>query len=233
MSLLVPPRRPTRELLDDPDLPWVEMRRSLADIALVNRWGGGAGALRRHLLARIRQLGRRRISILDVGAGSGQVAGRLQGALRRSGCRATVTALELQWRHLAAGRTIPPRIRIDAVAADAFHLPFRPGAFDIAVSTLFFHHFSPAQNVTLLKELLRVARHGFAFLDLRRHLIPALVVAWAGRLIFQTRVSVEDGAASVRQAYTAEEAGAVAHAAIARSRVDLVFPFRLLITGEP
>jgi SAM-dependent methyltransferase len=200
MSLLVPPRRPTRELLDDPDLPWVEMRRSLADIALVNRWGGGAGALRRHLLARIRQLGCRRISILDVGAGSGQVAGRL---------------------------------RIDAVAADAFHLPFRPGAFDIAVSTLFFHHFSPAQNVTLLKELLRVARHGFAFLDLRRHLIPALVVAWAGRLIFQTRVSVEDGAASVRQAYTAEEAGAVAHAAIARSRVDLVFPFRLLITGEP
>jgi SAM-dependent methyltransferase len=233
VSLLVPPRRPSRERLDDPNLPWPEMRRSLADIAFVNRYGGGSRALERHLLSRIRGLGSRRVSILDVGAGSGEVAGRLQAALRDSGCRATVTALELQWRHLAAGRTLAAGTSVAAVAADAFRLPFRPGAFDFAVSTLFFHHFSPAENLVILRELSRVARHGFAFLDLRRHLVPELAVALAGRLVFRTRVSVEDGAASVRQAYPPDEARAVARGAVARSRVDRVFPFRLLITGEP
>src|SRR5260370_40286050 len=42
MSLLVPPRHPTRELLDDQSLPFDEMMRSLADIDRVHRNGVAA-----------------------------------------------------------------------------------------------------------------------------------------------------------------------------------------------
>jgi SAM-dependent methyltransferase len=230
MSLLVPPRRPSREWLDDPDLPCEEMRRSLEDIASIHRSWRASRALVRHLTRRIRTLGHSDVSILDVGAGGGDVGRGLEARLSASGCRVRVAALDLQWRHLAAGRrrTIPR----EAVCADAFRLPFADGAFDFAVSTLFFHHFSPEQNRSLLAEIGRVARHGFAMLDLRRHIVPALFLGAAGPLLFRSRTSWHDGVASVRQAYTPEEALEVARGAAPGSRATRVFPFGLLITAD-
>src|SRR5438477_2627416 len=160
MSLLVPPRRPSHERLDDPDLPCREMRRSLDDIARIHRNWRAWRALARHLAARTRGLGLSEVSILDVGAGTGELAGHLEALLSEAGARARVTALDLQWRHLAAGAARLSHGR-PAVAADAFRLPFRESAFDLAVSTLFFHHFSAAQNRQLLSEIRRVTRHGF------------------------------------------------------------------------
>ncbi len=229
MSLLVPARRPGHELLDDPALPDTEMRRSLEDIDLVHRRWGAARALLAYLVPRVSALGRS-ARILDVGAGSGSVADRLGRALNRAGPRARVVALDRQWRHLAAGRRLC-RGRPPAVGADAFRLPFADGAFDYAISTLFLHHFSPDENRAMLREFLRVAREGFAVLDLRRHLVPTLALALAGRTVFRTHVSVRDGVTSLRQAYTREEAGALARSASASGRAVDVFPFGMLVTG--
>jgi SAM-dependent methyltransferase len=225
MSFLVPPRHPSRELLDDQNLPFEEMIRSLADIDRVNRKWGASHALEKHLLARIRNSAGRDLLLLDVGAGTGALAGRLEDVLSRDGSRVHVIALDLQWRHLRAGRA-----RAN-VAGDAFRLPMGDAAVDWIVSTLIFHHFSPEQNVLLLREFARVARRGFALLDLRRHLFPLLFVSIAGPLLFESRVSVADGPASVRQAYTQPEAEQIAREAWPGTKVERVFPFRLLITG--
>ena len=228
MSLLVPPRRPSRERLDDPGLPADQMRRSLEDLRMVNLHWGASRALERYLRKRIRSIPGRAVSILDVGAGSGDVAARLQTALPN----ARVTALDLQWRHLRVGPTASRELPL-RVAADAFRLPFAAGTFDFAVSTLFFHHFSPAENREILRELTRVATHGFAMLDLRRHRFPEIFVAAAGRLVFRARISIEDGVASVRQAYTTAEALDIARPVAPESRARRILPFRWLLTSQP
>ena len=230
MSLLVPPRRPVKEMLDDVRLPPDEMARSLRDLDLVNRRWGGARALAAWLVPRMAASPGDRFVILDIGAGSGAVARTLAGRLGRAGYRATVVAVDLQWRHLASGRASPAGA-VPSLAADAFSLPLADGGADWIVSTLVFHHFSPGENRTLLAEFRRVARRGFAVLDLRRHLVPWMFVALAGRLVFESRVSIFDGQASVLQAYTPEEAGAIARDAAPGARVDRVFPYRILITG--
>ncbi len=231
MSLLVPPRRPARELLDDPSLPDSEMRLSLADIDFVHRHWGGSRALVRHLARRLKVSGRP-ASILDVGAGSASVTRRLRASLSGVTGEVRLTGLDVQWRHLASGRISPAPDPVPLVAADVFRLPFPDRAFDFAVSTLFFHHFSPGENRAILAELLRVVRVGFAILDLRRHRIPLAVVAVAGRALFRSRVSVLDGVASVRQAYTTEEAQAIARAVTSTARAVRVFPYGLLITAD-
>jgi SAM-dependent methyltransferase len=228
VSLLVPARRPSRELLDDPSTPAEEMVRSLRDIDYVNRRWGGSRVIERHLAAR-GDAGAGELAVLDVGAGSGAFARRLAAGLSAGGRPARVVALDLQWRHLAAG--LRGSGKSAAVAGDAFSLPFAEGAFDWVVSTLFFHHFSPEENIRLLRSLAAASRGGFAVLDLARHLVPLAFVAVAGRLLFESRLSVHDGKASVRQAYTAAEAGVIAAEAVPGSRVEEVFPFRFLITG--
>jgi len=238
LSLFVPRRRPSSERLDDPDLPPDEMRRSLEDLRLVNRRWGGSRALARRLLERLdpadgsrEGAGRSaRILIVDVGAGSGDVARRLESSLREAGRDARVFPLDLQWRHLAAGRAMA-RGPVAAAAADAFRLPLATRSVDLAVSTLFFHHFSPQENAGILGELSRVARRGFAVLDLRRSFVPWAFVAVAGRAVFRARISVEDGVASVRQAYTPAEAESIARAVAPGSAARRVFPFRFLLEG--
>ncbi|MEP7132545.1 MAG: methyltransferase domain-containing protein [Acidobacteriota bacterium] len=230
MSVLVPARRPAREILDDVTLPAEEMARSLRDLELVNEKWGGSKAIETHLLSRMSGGREERVVVLDVGAGSGAVTRALVRRLARAGHRATVVAVDLQWRHLAAGRAWRGG-DLSALAADAFALPLANGAADWVVSTLMFHHFSPEENRALLREFARVSRRGFAILDLRRHLFPWIFVSIAGRIVFESRVSLLDGQTSVRQAYTKDEAREIAQSAVPGSRVERVFPFRLLISG--
>jgi ubiquinone/menaquinone biosynthesis C-methylase UbiE len=207
------------------------MRLSLADLDFVHRHWAGSRALVRHLAPRLRVPGRP-ASILDVGAGSASVTRRLRASLAGATGEVRVTALDVQWRHLAAGRTPPAPDLVALVAADVFRLPFPDRAFDFAISTLFFHHFSPDENRSILAELLRVARVGLAVLDLRRHRIPLAAIAVAGRALFRSRVSMLDGVASVRQAYTTAEAQAIAGAVASTARTRRVFPYGLLITAD-
>ncbi len=231
MSLLVPPRRPSLEALDEPDLPSEEMSQSLEDLELVNRTLRSSRLLANRLLSQGEGSGAWRPTILDVGAGSGGVARDLAAGLARRGNLATVIALDLQWRHLAAGRAWsdghPP---LPSAAANVFSLPFPARAVDWIVSTLLFHHFSPEQNVRLLQELGRVAKRGILVLDLRRHRVPLFFLWLAGRVVFKTRVSVQDGVASIRQAYTLQEARAIVEKALPGARVERALGFRLLIS---
>ena len=229
MSLLVPPRRPSREILDETDLAPAEMARSLEDLDLVNRALGSARLLEKRLVGQIRSAGGSGATILDVGAGSAAVAKDLKLRLERRGLAPRVIATDLQWRHLAVGRMRGGR-EFPSAAADVFSLPFAENSVDWIVSTLLVHHFSPEENVRLLRELSRVARRGVLLLDLQRNRLPLLFISLAGRIAFRSRASVEDGPASVRQAYTREEAQAFVERAIPAARVERVFPFRLLIS---
>ncbi|PYQ66498.1 MAG: hypothetical protein DMF54_07545 [Acidobacteria bacterium] len=230
MSFLIPPRRPSHEILDDPGIPADEMCRSLEDLSLVHRWWGNARTLGGFLVGEMRRLGVARPVLLDVGAGSADVSRRLARSLARAGHPATVFAADVQWRHLVAGRRLA-RDTFPAVCADAFVLPFGDGSVDWIVSTLFFHHFSPAQNARLLASFARIARHGFAILDLTRHRIPLGFISIAGRLVFKTRVSLLDGISSIRQAYTPEEARRIARDAVPGAEVERIFPFRFLVSA--
>jgi ubiquinone/menaquinone biosynthesis C-methylase UbiE len=230
LSLLVPPRRPSHEFLDDPNIPPEDMLLSLQDLSLVHRWWGSGRALERFLVAEIRRSRVERPVVLDVGAGSGDIARHLSRSLARAGHPARLLACDLQWRHMVAGRRLA-RDAFPSVCADAFVLPFPEKSVDWVVSTLFLHHFSPGENARLLASFERVSRRGFALLDLSRHVLPLAFISIAGRLLFKTRVSVSDGIASVRQAYTPEEARQIAREAIPGARVDRIFPFRYILSA--
>jgi ubiquinone/menaquinone biosynthesis C-methylase UbiE len=231
VSFLIPSRSPSRERLDDPNLALDEMERSLRDIDNVNRRWGTAKVIARHLIPLMRGSRKAAFTLVDVGAGSGAASAALQGHLARAGLIVRMISVDLQWRHLAAGRHGLRNGAAQAVAADAFRLPFPARAADWTVATLFFHHFSPEENVCLLREFARVSRFGFALVDIRRHLFPLLFVNLAGRLAFESETSIHDGPASVRQAYTRAEAAQISDRAVAGSQVRRIFPYRLLIWG--
>ena len=123
------------ELLDT--LPAEEARKSLADLVRINRYWGGHSALRRLVEDAIPS--GETVTILDVGAASGDMGRRL----REWRPKAQVISLDYIESHLAD--STGPR-----VVADAFAHPFAPRSFDYVFSSLFLHHFTDEQVVELL-----------------------------------------------------------------------------------
>lgn len=218
-------RVPSVEILDAGLLSSGELHGNLNDLWRINRWlGGVSGSL--HLLSRfLERTGKRRLRVLEVGAGDGRLAGHLRQALRGRGVSAEFFTLDRRLRHLLEGR--PGREGVHPVVADALALPFAAGAFDLATCNLVLHHFSGEQALVLLRALGRVARQAVLINDLERHWLAyglIRVAPW----FWRNRVSRLDGLASVRQAYTERELEELAAAAGFRDfEVHRIVPFRL------
>ena len=187
------------------------MERSLRDLRRINRWLGGI-AIYRRLLRRVQPV----TSVLDVGAGTADLVGAADSKIR--------IAVDLKIDHLAYLRDMP----VHRVVADARKMPFRSGSVDAVTSAHFFHHFSPDENVEILRESLRVARKAVAVNDTRRHLVPLLFVQLLAALRLVGRITRFDAPASVRQGYTLGEARDIAGRTGA-DRFDVVrlFPYRM------
>lgn len=205
MSLGTRELRP--ELMDRPDAPVGELRRSLRDLRVVNRWLGGSRTLLRLIAPMVRGAGDRPVRIIDVATGSGDIPVALVRWAARSGERVEVTAVDLHPVTLAAARvyTAPhPGIRV--VAGDALRLPFGDDAFHIATCCTALHHFSEDDAVQVLCELRRVATHGMVVVDLHRSRPAMLGVRLLGATIWRRHpITRHDGVASVSGAFTAPE----------------------------
>jgi SAM-dependent methyltransferase len=192
-----PPSEPRAELLDRPSLPFEDRRRALADLARVNRWLLGNLPVLRALVPRLAAVGGRQL-LLDLGTGSGETAALVAREAGRRGAQVRVVGLDRQLSHLAIGRRRAPGQ--GRVVGEADALPFRDGAFDWALSTLFFHHFEPAANRRILAEMRRVARRAAAVVDLRRSWATTLLARLLLPLLGLARTARHDGLVSVSRA---------------------------------
>ena len=182
MSLLVPPRAPSEELLDGTLAP-EEAEASLADIERIHRLLGGRPIVRRALVPLLLAVPSARPVLLDLGSGSGHVGRALAAALARRGRGLVTVDLDRQLLHArlsAKGRS---------VAADALRLPLADRSVDVVSSTLFLHHLDAPSVVRLLRESARVARVAVSALDLTRHRIPLAVNAVLGLLLHRSPIT--------------------------------------------
>lgn len=227
--------RTGHELLDEDEGTPAEVARSLDELWWINRHLGGLSTWRTLLRLWQREDARSHrelwsapdFTVLDVGAGTGEMAEYLVGELRHFGAPARAVALDRKPGHLRV------RARPGApacLAGDALHLPFRDASFDLVTSNLFLHHFrdQPGDAIAcrLLLELARVARRAVLINDLQRGWVPYLAFqALSPRF---SRITGHDGARSVRQAYTRPELARLARdAGFPRYRAVRLWPYRL------
>ena len=185
------------ELLDDdlgtPD----EVASSLVDLRHINDWFGGTqttAALLRRVAA---ESGCRKLSLLEVGAGAGDLPQKARRLLAREGLELKVTLLDRAWSHL-------PGNGVASVSGDALRLPFRDDAFDVVSCSLLAHHFQPDALQAFAREALRVSRRALLINDVIRSRLHLWLV-YAGLLLCRSRMTWHDAPASVRNAYTIDE----------------------------
>jgi len=223
------------EHLDKGDYTAKEYEGCIVELQRVNRWLGDAGALRDSLLREIDKLNLRCFSVLDVGAGSGELLRVIADWARRSGRKAQLTGVELNARSAKAiaerAITFP---EISAIRGDAFRLPFADNEFDYGMSSLFTHHFRNAEVIAILRELGRVSARGVFVIDLHRHMVAYYFYTTIGRLFLHNRLLREDGALSILRSFTSRELASLAvEAELKDITVTRRFPYRLVLAASP
>ena len=222
------------EHLDKGDYTPEEYEVCLVELRRVNRYLGDASALRKSLLPEIERAGLARFSVLDVGAGSGELLRVVARWARAEEKRARLIGVEINARSAAAmAEESGEFAEINAVRGDALRLPFAADAFDYAICSLFTHHFREREVVVILRELGRVARRRVFVIDLHRHPVAYALYTTMGRPFLRNRLVREDGALSILRGFRAEELRVLAaRAGWKEIEVRRRFPFRLVLSGR-
>jgi ubiquinone/menaquinone biosynthesis C-methylase UbiE len=221
------------ENIDTGNYTGEEYEGCMVELRRVNRWLGDAHALRSTLFKRIEAESLTDFSVLDVGAGSGELLRVTAGWVRQTGRRLNAVGLELNERSARAmldeSRDFP---EISSVQGDALHLPFFDGEFDYVVCSLFTHHFVETQVVQILREMSRVARRSILVIDLHRHPIAYFLYTTVAKLVLHNRLIREDGALSILRSFKADELfDLAARAQLKAISIRRYFPYRLVLSA--
>jgi ubiquinone/menaquinone biosynthesis C-methylase UbiE len=229
------------ERIDTGDYTPEEYAVFMREIAFINKYLGDQRALKKTLLKDVTREWQKPdrkgglldpFSVLDVGCGSGELLRYVAEFARRNGKNAHLVGLDLNELSTSVtaseSREFP---EISAIRGNAFHLPFADGAFDYAISSLFFHHLTDEQIPKALNEMSRVARRGIYVIDLHRH--PMAYVLYK-LFCFVFRISplvTQDGSLSILKGFRREELLNFGEG-LNKPNIDLnrSAPFRLVLT---
>lgn len=229
-------RRRSYELehLDKGDYTAEEYEGCIVELQRINEWLGDASALRDSLLKEIEQRDLKSFSVLDVGAGSGELL-RVASKWAREGRRmGFFVGLELNARSaksiLEESRDFP---EISSIRGDGFKLPFSDDAFDYVIQSLTLHHFDDEQAVRILREMQRVSRRGMFVIDLHRNPVAYYFYTTVGHLFLHNRLIREDGALSILRSFKPPEMEKLAaQAKLPNAKVRKHFPSRLILASR-
>ena len=222
------------ERIDTGDYTAKEYDLFLSDIRLVNRFAGDNRALKKTLFREIERQELKAFSVLDIGAGSGELLRTIAKFSRKQKRSAKLYGLELNKRSAESILEESKKFdEIKSVRADALQLPFAENSFDYVISSLFTHHLSHKQIINVLAEMSRVSSRKIFVIDLHRH--PA---AYALYKIFCfgfriSRLVREDGLLSILRGFKTKEIKDLAEKAELKNiSVKKYFPYRLVLSGK-
>lgn len=214
------------ERLDVGDYTETEYRRWEIEMRYLHRIFGEIRALKRTLVRDLRTSTASSVSILDVGAGSGELIRQIQELTKPR--KLFFTGLELNEE---ATRSIKNK-GIAAVRADALNLPFADGSYDHVFCTLFLHHLDDISAIALIKEMRRVADGRIYAVDLDRQPIPYYLYKIVGPVFLQ-RFTIQDGLVSILRSRSPEELREIAQkAGLTDIQIDRSRANRLILSGN-
>jgi len=222
------------ERIDTGDYTEDEYKTFLREIRFINRWIGDRWALRKTLLKRIEELDLNEFSLLDVGAGSGELLKEI--ALFSRNASRTARLIGLDLNPLSAESIADESKRFDeinSVRGDALNLPFSDGAFDFAICSLFTHHFTDDGVVAVISEMNRVSRLGIFVIDLHRELGAYRMYKIFCAVFRISKLVRDDGLLSIKKGFQPNEFVKLAdRAGLTDVNVTTVVPARVVLAGQ-
>lgn len=193
------------ELMDDLAFTGDEMRITLKELKTINRWFGGDNVTISGLNILISD-NDMPTTIADIGCGRGDM-------LKLMAQWAQAKGLKIRFTGIDANRSIIDYAKentidypeIDYECLNILSDDFQNERYDIIASSLFLHHFTDQELVTLFKTLQNQTRLGIIINDLHRHWLAYYVIKYTTMTFSASNMIKNDAPLSVLRSFTRDD----------------------------
>ncbi|MFC3125427.1 methyltransferase domain-containing protein [Pseudoroseomonas globiformis] len=219
------------EIMDNAEQDFAAFSAALTDLERINRLTLAYRPTLRWLDKVAQRHGTSQLSVLDVGAGGGDMLARIAVWGSRRNVALDLTALDRSAHAAGHARARHPDLKVRWITADLFALGSAE-RFDVVLCSLFAHHLEDEALVRFLGWLSARCRLGWLINDLHRHPLPWAAV-WAGvRLLHMNPMVVHDSTVSIARGFSRADWQHLSVRAGVATNIAWAFPFRWAVSGD-
>lgn len=195
-----------REIMDDLLMEGELLRKTLDQIAAINRRLGGNKATIKGVHTLLKDMPKDAVcTIVDLGCGSGDMLRAVADYGRKNKFNFRLTGIDANEYTVDYARKLSTNYpEICYKKGDVFDDSLSGSAYDIILATLFLHHFTNEEIENLLKPLVKNIRIGFVINDLHRSRTAYYLFKLISLFISNPMVK-KDGAISVLRGFKKNE----------------------------
>ena len=214
------------ELMDADDLDAGTYAAVVHDLAKVNT----LTLARRPTINFLQSIKTRRLKILDVGFGDGDMLRTIARWATKNAVDATLVGIDLNPRSaLAANDATPSGVNIDYRTGDYADLAGEH--WDVVISSLVAHHMTHGQLIAFIRFMEAESKAGWLINDLHRHGFAYLGFPLLATIMRWHPIVRHDGQLSIARSYRPQEWPAILEeAGVKGATVARKFPFRLCVS---
>ncbi|MBH8558042.1 methyltransferase domain-containing protein [Hymenobacter negativus] len=195
------------ELMDDLTLANDALRQNLDELETINTWlGGYAPVLNALQRLKSRFPAARPLRLADLGSGGGDTLRHVARWARKNGVSLELTGIDanqFMLEYATAKSWEYPEISYQQF--DIFAPEFQAQLYDVLTCSLFCHHFTDEELVTLLRQWQQQAGVAVVINDLHRHWLAYHSIKWLTRLLGGSYLVRHDAPLSVARAFRRQD----------------------------
>jgi 2-polyprenyl-3-methyl-5-hydroxy-6-metoxy-1,4-benzoquinol methylase len=159
-----------KELLDDDNIPFADIRQNMKELNNINTWLGGHAITCRGLeLILKKNASGQPITICEIGCGGGDNLLALSRWCSKKNIPVNFIGIDIKPACIDFAKQQCPDLDAAWITSDYLQVKFSSGKPDIIFSSLFCHHFSEPELCRMLRWMQANSAKGFFINDLHRH----------------------------------------------------------------
>ncbi|MDP2687103.1 MAG: methyltransferase domain-containing protein [Aequorivita sp.] len=195
------------EIMDDLNFQGEEMKNLLEDLKTVNKWLGGNNisidGIEKLLKGHPKE---NKLTILDIGCGDGELLRNCALYAKKNELKFECIGIDFNENILNYAENQSKEFpNIKFIKVDAFLEEELIPNCDIAICTLFMHHFSNENIEGLLKIMLNKSKKGLVINDLERSRMAFNLFKIGSKLFLKTKTAKHDGLVSIARGFKKPE----------------------------
>ena len=206
MKLRYHKRSAEPEWMDDFSIGGELMEQTLREIATINKWLGGNNITLSVIREFLSQGDNDSYKIVDLGCGGGEILRLIARWARKRKITVQLIGIDANPHVVEYARKVSKAYpEIEYRTMDIFSREFKLVKCDIVTATLFTHHFSSEQLISLYKQLSQQANIGIVINDLHRHWFAYHSIHWITRFLSKSKMVQNDASLSVLRSFSKAE----------------------------
>ena len=191
-------RSKQKELMDADDIPFADMAQTLKELNVINTRLGGHAITLKGIKRFMKQ--NNSILICEIGCGGGDNLFAIYNYCKKKNIKVHFIGIDINPECIVFAKQQYPKLPCQWICSDYAEVIFDESP-DIIFSSLFCHHFTNEQLISLLQWQYRESRKGFFINDLHRHWLAWFLIKYITKFFSKSYLIKNDAAVSVTRGF--------------------------------